>query len=127
MGRLTLLPVLAIALVGLGAKDCGTPDPVPPPQPYAAGGSSGDGGSPGFGGSPEPSCSTTCCRSCQVLRDHSCIEGQPTPHGATCEERNCGSSIPDSLALADLSACASLTCIRVPGKGKRGVACEGGK
>lgn len=129
----TLAFVLGFGAVSLGAKDCGSPGPVSPDVIDGAGGSPGiggaidnTGGSPGVGGST-PACSTTCCKSCQALRDHGCPEGRPTAKGASCEDRNCSSDLPASVKLADLSACTTLACIRAPGGKKRGVTCEGGK
>jgi hypothetical protein len=133
---------ILLAFVGLGAQGC-PPAPVPPPQPdVGAGGSPGIGGAvvvdaapPAVGGSPgvggaAPECTSTCCRSCQVLRDHGCREGQPTAKGATCEDRNCSieaAKLPTVMQLSDLTACTTLACLQKPGKGKRGVACEGGR
>lgn len=121
------------AVIALGAACLAPacpPQPNPPPQPVV---DAGTGGSPGVGGAvvadaSPPACASTCCRSCAVLQDHGCPEADPTPRGATCETR-CSSALagPAAMRTPDVSACTTLACIRAPGKGKRGIACEGGR
>jgi hypothetical protein len=128
--------LLAFAAASVGATCKVEPAPMPP---TSAGGSPGIGGdvgpfagAPGTGGAAgedggTPECLSTCCQSCKVLRVHHCREGEPTANRATCEDRNCTRTLPGPMQLANLTACTTLECIRAPGKGKRGVTCEGGQ
>jgi hypothetical protein len=140
MRKIYLFVVAAIACCSVAC-----PTPVQPPVPpdvgslggspgiggtSTIGGSTNAGGSPGIGGATQPTCSNACCRTCALLRDHNCTEGTPTAEGLSCEARNyCDGSktLPPTLALADLTTCTTLACIRNPGSKKRGVTCAGGK
>jgi hypothetical protein len=124
----TMASVFMLAFVGLGAQGCPREPVVPGVTDGGAGGTVVTDAAPP---PPPPTCVDTesmCCRSCLVLLEHQCTEGQPTAKGATCEER-CQAVLtgPERMRLPDISACTNLACIRSPGQGKRGIACEGGK
>jgi hypothetical protein len=134
--------LFAIAAAAL-LSACPSPSPVTPDG--GEDGSIGVGGSPGTGGSvvvdsgpdvidaspdvaPAPACTTLCCRVCSVLYAHNCPGWQPTANGAQCEER-CQSyeNGPNTLRMADVSACVDLSCIRTKTRTRRAVACQGGR
>lgn len=92
---------LVIPLLCALAACSANPGPVPPPSPEA------DAGPPLEDASAaRPTCSSYCVH----MRALGCVQGTPTPHGATCEAV-CGNAQASTFAALDLRCgSAAKTC-----------------